>query len=102
MGRPCPIAPPPIDRSGHRVIALGKHARQPLTVLGIVTAYLIRGYLMVRGDNVQMLARKDSERLKLIDSADYAHTFPGTAVRMTDTRGSDRSTATPYHRASIP
>src|ERR1039458_5768416 len=30
MGRPCPIAPPPIDRSGHRVIALGKHARQPL------------------------------------------------------------------------
>jgi glycosyltransferase involved in cell wall biosynthesis len=30
MGRPCPVAPPPIDRSGHRVIALGKHARQPL------------------------------------------------------------------------
>jgi hypothetical protein len=30
MGGPCPVAPTPIDRSGHRVIALGKHARQPL------------------------------------------------------------------------
>lgn len=30
MGSPCPVAPTPIDRSGHRVIALGKHARQPL------------------------------------------------------------------------
>jgi hypothetical protein len=73
-----------------------------LAVLGIVIAYLIRGYLMVRGDNVQMLARKDSERLKLVKSADYERTFPGTAVHVTDARGSDRSTAAPYDRASIP
>ena len=71
-----------------------------LAVLGIVIAYLIRGYLMVRGDNVQMLARKDSERLKLSDSADYAHTFPGTPVHPLVSKGSDRSTAGPYDQAS--
>ena len=90
-------------RKGHRVgtvkAVIGYGVG--LAVLGIVFAYLIRGYLMVRGDNVQMLARKDSERLKLSDSADYAHTFPGTAVHVTDVRGSDRSTAAPYDQASI-
>src|SRR5665213_254537 len=31
MGRPQPAAAPPTDRSGHRVIALGKQTRQPLS-----------------------------------------------------------------------
>src|SRR5664280_380836 len=30
MGRPQPTTPPPTDRSGHRLIALGRDPRQPL------------------------------------------------------------------------
>jgi len=89
-------------RKGHRVgtvkAVIGYGVG--LAVLGIVIAYLIRGYLMVRGDNVQMLARKDSERLKLSDSAIYERTFPGTPVHPLDSKVSDRSTTGPYDQAS--
>jgi hypothetical protein len=71
-----------------------------LAVVGIVLAYVIRGYLKVRRDNVQQLARKDSERLKLTDSAGYSRTFLGTTLHPSDSRGSGRSAAGPYDQAS--
>jgi len=74
-----------------------------LAVLGVVLAHMISGYLKVRRDNIQQLARRDSERLQLSVSADYAHSFLGTAVQPSDPRGTDRSTAGgsgPYDQAS--
>ncbi len=73
-----------------------------LAVLGVVLTRLIGGYFKVRRDNVQQLARKDSERLPLSVSSDYAHTFLGTAVQPTDPRATGRSAAGasgPYDQA---
>ncbi len=51
-----------------------------LVVLGILISYLVRAYLRLRRDNVMKLARQDSVRLKLSDSADYEHSFLGTSA----------------------
>jgi hypothetical protein len=51
-----------------------------LAVVGIVVTYAIRAYLKIRRDNVMKLAKKDSERLKLSDSASYEHSFLGAPI----------------------
>jgi hypothetical protein len=61
-----------------------------LAVIAIVLAYVIRGLLRVRRDSVLKLAHRDSRRLKLSISADYARSFLGTSVQPADFRDSDR------------
>ena len=63
-----------------------------LVVVGAILAYLISRSLKVRRDKFQQLARKDSERLKLSDSADYGRTFLGPPVHPTYSKEKDRST----------
>ncbi len=60
-----------------------------LVVLGIVLSYLVRAYLRIRRDNVMKLARRDSVRLTLSDSADYEHTFLGTTAHAAPTGPAD-------------